>query len=311
MEVRQETHEIMQIYLDKIVEQCKAADILLVLVSLPGNPMSDAYHNTLTEYAQDHGIDYYNMCETELYNSIGAVLLRENMIGHANLWGAIKTSRYVGSLLANKYQIGAVRDEQYEATREYYEHIIKNCELAHITDMSEYLQEIKDDHYTIFIAAKDEATRGLSEEIKENLKYLGLETDLSGKYRWSYAAVISPENGVSESLTENDPASLSGSIRNHNTFYIITSCGWTAGTTSSIQIEGREYCRNTRGLNFVIYDNDLMKVIDRVTFDTYEACKAVRKKICDIAGAACFGAGSASCMSGIMSCTSSAFSAIL
>ena len=81
MEVRQETHEIMQIYLDKIVEQCKAADILLVLVSLPGNPMSDAYHNTLTEYAQDHGIDYYNMCETELYNSIGAVLLRENMIG--------------------------------------------------------------------------------------------------------------------------------------------------------------------------------------------------------------------------------------
>lgn len=83
-------------------------------------------------------------------------------------------------------------------------------------------------------------------------------------------------NGVSEILTEDNPAKLSGSIRNRNTFYNVTSCGRLAGETSSITIDGSEYCRNTRGLNFVIYDNYLMKVIDRVTFDTYWECRAAR-----------------------------------
>jgi hypothetical protein len=275
-EARQQPHEVMQVYLDKTVELCRDAGITLVLVSLPGNPMNDAYNNTLKEYAQDKGIDYCNMCETEIYASIGAVLPRENAIGHANLWGAIKTSRYVGGLLADRYQVAAVWDEQYEATKEYYDHIVKNCELTHITDMGEYLRVISDDGYTVFIAARDDATQGLSDEIKEGLKSLGLQTDLSGKYRWSYAAVISPENGVSESLTETKPASLNGSIRNQYTLYTVTSCGWTAGNTSSINIDGGEYCRNTRGLNFVIYDNSLMKVIDRVTFDTWGECGAAR-----------------------------------
>ncbi len=153
----------MQVYLDKTVELCRDAGITLVLVSLPGNPMNDAYNNTLKEYAQDKGIDYCNMCETEIYASIGAVLPRENAIGHANLWGAIKTSRYVGGLLADRYQVAAVWDEQYEATKEYYDHIVKNCELTHITDMGEYLRVISDDGYTVFIAARDDATQGLSD----------------------------------------------------------------------------------------------------------------------------------------------------
>ena len=274
-ETKQEPQEVMQVYLDKMVDLCKTEGIQLVLVSLPNNLMNDAINNTLTAYANDNNIDYYNMCETSLYNSIGAELPRESMLDHENLWGAMKMSQYVGGLLQDTYHVAAVKDEQYESTREFYDHIIKNCELTHITDINEYLQAIDDDNYTVFISVRDDATGGLTDETKSGLSALGL-CDLTDKYRWRYVAVISPENGVQENLSENSPATLSGSIRNRNTFYTINSCGYLAAQSSSIIIDGTEYCRNTRGLNFVIYDNELMKVIDKVTFDTCGGSEAAR-----------------------------------
>lgn len=275
-EARVHPHEIMQIYLDKTVELCKAEGITFVLVSLPGNAMNDGIHNTLTAYAEEKNIDYYNLCETKRYYSIGATLPRESMIGHENIWGAIRMSTYIGKMLQDVYHVSAVEDEQYESTRAFYEHMKKNCELPHITDMKEYLQVIKDDHYTIFIAAKEEATAGLTDEIREGLMALGLQKDLTGKYRWSYGAVISPENGITEKLAEFDSVTLSGSIRKRKTFYTVTGSGYFTGASGSINIDGIEYCRNQRGLNFVIYDNDLMKVVDQVAFDTCGSCNAAR-----------------------------------
>ncbi len=275
-ESRQEIPEVMRTYMDRTVKLCKDEGIELILISQPNNPMNDAYNNTLTEYAEENDLDYYNMCEKTLYESLDIESPKESAVDHANLWGAIKMSKFFGELLRDEYDVKPVKDEQYESTREYYEHIIKNCELAHIDDMEEYLKAIDDDSYTIFIAATDDASTGLTDEIKTGLKKLGLKKDLTDKVRWSYAAVISPENGTSESLVSGSQATLTGSIRNKNTFYSIASCGSYAGTESTITIDNEEYCRNKRGLNFVIYDNELMKVVDKVTFDTYGDCSASR-----------------------------------
>ena len=99
---------------------------------------------------------------------------------------------------------------------------------------------------------------------------------MTGKYRWSYGAVISPENGITEKLAEFNSVTLSGSIRKRKTFYTVTGSGYFTGASGSINIDGIEYCRNRRGLNFVIYDNDLMKVVDQVAFDTCGSCNAAR-----------------------------------
>lgn len=50
--------------------------------------------------------------------------------------------------------------------------------------------------------------------------------------------------------------------------YSILSAGYNAGPSSSIIIDGTEYSKNGRGMNFVIYDKVQMKVIDQVRFDT-------------------------------------------
>lgn len=279
LESKAETHAVMQEYMDRFVELCKAEGIALVLVSLPGNSMSDAVNHTLTSYAEAHDIDYYNFCETELYQSIGAVLPRENMIGHENLWGAMRMSRFMGEMLANTYHVPSVEDEQYESTKEFYEHIIKNCELSHITDINEYLSMLQeDDNYTIFISSMDECTAGLTDEIIENLRGLGLRQDLTGKFRWCYCAVVSPENGIEEQIGE-DRTSLSGVIPSGRTTYAISSIGKKSVEDpgdSSVVIDGVEYSVQSRGLNIVVYDNLTMKVVDSVCFDTYYDSGAMR-----------------------------------
>lgn len=266
---------VMKEYLDRIVELCKSKNIDLILMSLPGNSMNDGINNMLTSYAKVNKISYYNLCEKGLYHSIGAKLPKESIVDHGNIWGSMKLSQFIGELLKESYSVQAVKDVQYEKTREYYNHIIKNCELKHIIDIDEYLSEINDKNYTIFIAAKEECTQGLTESVKEKLKNLGLQQDLEGKYAWSYCAVIDPENGVIERLSD-DKVSLVGSIRGGRTFYAISSAGYLAGVNSSIVIDGTEYSKNQRGLNIVVYDNMQMKIIDQVCFDTWKDCSAKR-----------------------------------
>lgn len=58
-----------------------------------------------------------------------------------------------------------------------------------------------------------------------------------------------------------------GSFRNGRSVYKIVSQGYYAGKSASIEIDGREYSKNGRGFNIVVYDNVTMKVIDQVRFD--------------------------------------------
>ncbi len=269
-------HTIMKEYLDKMTELCEEEGISFILVSLPGNPMSDGINNMLSLYAEEYKVDYYNLCETEMYNSIGAILPRESVIIHENLWGSIKMSKFIGKMLSENYGISEVEDYQYEETRDYYEHIIKNCELPHIININEYLQAINDDRYTIFISASGDSSAGLTDEIKQNLRSLGISNDFEGKYGWSYCAVISPETGINEE-TGIEKIICKGSIRDRKTIYTISSEGELSGNSiSSIVIDWTEYSKNMRGMNIVVYDNSLMKVVDTVCFNTSGDCAAVR-----------------------------------
>lgn len=66
---------VMKESLDKITALCKEQGISLILVSLPGNAMNDGVHNMLTAYSLENQVDYYNFCEKEMYESIGALSL--------------------------------------------------------------------------------------------------------------------------------------------------------------------------------------------------------------------------------------------
>lgn len=258
---------LMLEYLDRTVELCEENNIKLMLVSLPGNEINDAIHNSLTRYASDHNVDYINLCEAHHYGAIGAELPRESVIGHENLWGSIKMSQYMGRLLSEAYDVVSVQDPQWEETKGYYEHMIKNCELSHILDFTEYLKAVKDPNYSVFISVGDDAAVGLTNGMKESLKELGMKTDWSDKYRWSYYAVILPGEAVIEESSK-DTLTITGGFRANRSVYTITSKGYYTGNSASVIIDGTDYSQNGRGFNIVVYDNVTTKVIDSVRFDT-------------------------------------------
>ena len=264
--ITMEFDSVMQYYLDCIVEICKNNNIQLMLVDLPDTDMDDAINNTHTEYAKEKGVSYYNLCSTEYYNKIGASLPEESAIAHANIWGAIKISSMVGLILKENYGITAVKDAQYEKTRDFYEQIKKSANLVRITDQGEYLEALDNPNYAVFMTAHGGSTVVLEQEyVMKGLYNLGLECKFQNMADCSYiAAIIGGEVVVEESSMSK--INYVGSFRNRNSVFTLHSSGKSTGESSLITIEGGQYTMSIVGLNIAVYDLTTFKVIDRVAF---------------------------------------------
>lgn len=110
-------------------------------------------------------------------------------------------TRHIGKILSEIYGIPAMQDRQWEETKDYYAHTVRNCELPHISHLGEYLKAVSNPDYSVFISVREDAVTGLTEEIKQYLKEFGLKTDLSDKHRYSYYAVIVPGQPVIEAAS--------------------------------------------------------------------------------------------------------------
>ena len=142
------------------------------------------------------------------------------------------------------------------------------------TDMVQYLKEINDPRYTVFISAKDEATSGLTDVVMSLLNDLGVQNDLIGKNRWSFLSIVSNGLLIEEKISDKK-LEAKGTIE-QGPDYSMVSAGFDFGNTSSIKLNGIEYSKNRRGLNIVVYNNQTHLVEDSVCFDTYDACTASR-----------------------------------
>lgn len=78
---------------------------------------------------------------------------------------------------------------------------------------------------------------------------------------------MSPETDVREELSP-EKVTMTGSIRGGKTLYTLSSAGYPSGASSSIVIDGVEYSMDCNGINLAVYDNTLMKVVDKVCFHT-------------------------------------------
>jgi hypothetical protein len=171
----------------------------------------------------------------------------------------------------NVYEISYISNNNYMDYKE------KNMHIKNEINIIRYLNLINDDHYSIFLTVKDEASNDMNENIHRHLMGLGLKEDIIGKFRYSYLASINKDT-IYEQLAEDDSVALnySGILPNGEKYELFSS-GYFSGNRCSIVIEGTEYAVNLRGLNFVIYDNETEEVIDSVAFDTHLRLEAHRK----------------------------------
>lgn len=148
-------------------------------------------------------------------------------------------------------------------------HEIKS--LKNISDFLGYIENQSD--YIVCIAAKDEASKALTDEIIQDFRNLGLDFGLPEHYRWSYLAVIDSGRVAFEELSD-EVITCDTNILDLN--ISLQSAGYECGNISSIKINGDEFSVNERGLNIVVYDKQLGYVIDSISVDTFSDNNLIR-----------------------------------
>lgn len=267
--------EKTEIYFSEIVNMCNESQIQLVLIT-GYTEFSKANHNAAAELAQKYKVDYIDINE-HISDMNFAYKLDICDYIHFNLSGAIKWTDYLGEYLTQNYDFPDRRNdksydwykEQSEIFNQQKEMMSAKQALLSAVTFDEYLAVLKGlNHYenAIFISVYDEASYCLTETEQVLLRDLGLNQDLTGKYRYSYAAFIYG-NKVKEEISLNETVTVEGNIGDIN--YEVVSGGLTAGVgDASISINGKEYLQKGRGFNIVVYNTKLKQMISSAYFDT-------------------------------------------
>lgn len=166
------------------------------------------------------------------------------------------------------------------------------------TNLNEYVDQlIKRNDILIFITVNDSANKYWN---NFNKNKLGLKSDLSDKWRKSYAAVIDAESGkVDETMMKNckntrlqgmfsDFQKITGNPCDDEThadfpvenyYYIVShALGKNRYTKSTIVINGTDFSISKRGLNIVVYSKKACGVIDSVNVDMFGDSKLTIKR---------------------------------
>lgn len=121
------------------------------------------------------------------------------------------------------------------------------------------------DDCIIFMAVRDDASTGLSEEMKAGLQKLGL--NIIPKFRQTYYAII--DGDKVEEKADDEKLDVTGTLED-GTEYEIISGGYNTGLAAEVWLNGENKAPiKKRGYNIVVYDKSDKKVINSISFDTY------------------------------------------
>ncbi len=262
--------ELMQQYMEKINALCNENGITLILVKNPTTSQKINEHNATQQLADTLNVPFYDFNTMQLYNDI-AFSFEEDMIdtGHPSLKGAIKITNYLGKILQTDYDIAPQINDAWEDTRYAYSCLQLSSNLKHVPDINTYLDCLKlmKEQYSIFITLKNDGIDCLDETVSQGFNDLGLSFNLNKGDSTTYIAIITPEN-IYENVS-NISLEAKGTIRSGIVQYQITSViNEKKRPSCSIQLDEKEYAKNYKGLNIVVYDNMTKDVIDSVSFDT-------------------------------------------
>ena len=275
--IPEEFDALQREYLDKIVDLCEEERIELVLIKTPSASETLERNAAIRAYAEEHGLTFYDFNEKVLYDEIDFNIATDmwdfkydgEMNAHANPSGALKMSTFLANALIGVNGLEPVSDSQWEESRQISEYCWQDFVLPYAGDLLTYLGLLDQDRYSIFIAAKDDASSSLTQDVVDAMQSLGFTFDLMDHYRYSYVAIRNGDE-ITEILSEEE-ISVNGALRGGRVPYFVTSSGFLADNSTSIEIDGEEYSVNSRGLNIVVYDNEMHDVIDSVCFDTYDS----------------------------------------
>lgn len=192
-------------------------------------------------------------------------------------------SEFETQMLVENYKI----QNEIAADRKLFEQAIfqmkqgnigKSYALSLIGGFTEYMDVLSlTDHIIIFVAVKDNAGRYFGYGEMSSIERFELNVEWN-KIGWrGYIAMIDEHKVIVDLLGGYDKA-----LYYKNTYGLLdinmASKPYSQGNSAEIIINGIDYAVNGRGINIVVYDKTIKKVVDSVCFDTFvEACTCTRK----------------------------------
>lgn len=128
------------------------------------------------------------------------------------------------------------------------------------SDLPSYLKAISElEDVSILVAAKGNASKGLSQKVRDSFGLLGLDLNLPESSQTSYCAVKG--SGVREVKTGEGLTVLNVKLGD-------AACEIASSdSVASVVIDRKEYAMDSAGFNIVVFDERSGKVVDSATFD--------------------------------------------
>lgn len=258
-------------YMGKIKTLCEEKGVDLMVVKLPSDMWNVTYAGIVGRWAEANDVTFLDLTQKQLQRQMHFDKETSYFDGnHMNRIGAETVSSYLGNYLTQHYQFDAHSQEiedAWEADYETYESY-RNVRIMQSTkDLAEFARLASNPNYIICLSIKDDATRGLTENEYEELQKFGLNMRFTERYRTSLTAVI---DGGSVVTQKDGNMELSCEYKPYANCEIkVTSEGHDVGNSSSIVVNGKEYSKNKRGLNAVVYDKTTNEVVCSTVFDTW------------------------------------------
>ena len=232
-------------WLDKIVELTKEEGVDLIFLKTPnGNEERQKLYNSMAHYAAEKEIPFLNL---------NTVLDGE---AHINIIQAENVTKAVGEYLTNMYEVlqkaertEAVQ-ESFEYSAELFQSYYDKCELLSVNNFEQYWEFAKKTQYLTI----------LCKSYSEN--------DSTGK-------IIVMDGGdtiVEEIVTIEQSEMIEKTLGIQG-----KTLQLSAGTDTSILIDGLDYSMHTKGYNLVLYDKVLGEFVEMVSFDECDNMNMKRK----------------------------------
>ena len=270
-------------YLNKIINLSKKEGFKLVFTATPHDyngtvasnnweKETDKMFNKVAEISKNNNIPFINY--NKMIDEMGFDFKTDMFnLGHLNVSGAKKVTLKLGEFLIQNYTLDDHRKDikykKWESDYIHYSHIADAAMLTKETDIKNYTSLIKNKNYIIVASSND---AGISENVvlKDALSQLGLNPTTKNNVGSNYLAVIN-DNKVQSEILSSSKLSKEFIFDKNTNFKITTKS--TDKNMPSIVLNGVESLNKHNGLNIVVYDKSLKKIIDNIYLDSNNAIK--------------------------------------
>ncbi len=258
-------------YLLKIINLSKANNIPLLFIVSPYPSISDKeqmYYNECQRIAEENNIPYINF--NLKYNELGLSPMNDFAdVSHLNLRGSYKYTKYLGQYLVKNYSLenkkGQKVYDSWNRNSEILNEVSNNYNLITENNFDKYIENLeRNGNYTVVISCNG--------NLKKSKNYLDVKEKI---VKYGVEEGIIEGNGIQ--VLDNRQTLYNSNKEQGSKYIKLGKNQIDILVENNILYKGKEQKKVANGINIIVYDKKINKLVDSVGFDSEKSFSIVRK----------------------------------